>query len=55
MSTKTDRQFRAGRKILPIKLPVRQSDGSVIVQVVDADVRTDKRSRTRREKKAAGR
>jgi hypothetical protein len=40
MSTKADRRARAVRHILPIKVRVRQTDGSVQVQRVDADVRT---------------
>lgn len=42
-STKNYRAFRSMRKILPIKVKVRQPDGSFIVQWVDADVREDKR------------
>jgi hypothetical protein len=44
MSTKAERAARVKRHILPIKILVRQLDGSVRVQVVDADVREDKRS-----------
>lgn len=43
MSTKADRATRAARRILPVKVRVRQPDGSVVVQIVDADVRLDKR------------
>lgn len=39
MSTKADRRGRAQRVILPITVQVRQSDGSVVQQKVDADVR----------------
>lgn len=42
MSTKADRAHRAERKILPIKIPVRQLDGAITVQTVDADVRIRK-------------
>lgn len=45
MSTKEERAFRARRHVLPIKVEVRQPDGSIIVQNVEADVRKDKRSR----------
>jgi hypothetical protein len=44
MSTRAERAFRANRHILPIKVGVRQRDGRVTKQVVDADVRKDKRS-----------
>lgn len=50
MSNKNERAFRASRRILPVKVRVRQADGSVVVQVVDADVREDKR-RSRRKAK----
>jgi hypothetical protein len=43
MSTKAERAARATRHILPIKVRVRQTDGSVDMQTVDADVRQDKR------------
>jgi hypothetical protein len=43
MSTKASRAWRSARHILPIKIRVRQPDGSVQVQIVDADVREDKR------------
>ena len=39
MSTRADRATRASHKVLPIKVKVRQADGSKTVQVVDADVR----------------
>lgn len=45
MSSRADRAFRATRHILPIKVRVRQPNGQVIVQTVDADVREDKRAR----------
>jgi hypothetical protein len=45
MSTRAERAFRATRHIIPIKVKVRQSDGRVVVQTVDADVREDKRAR----------
>ena len=46
MSTKNERAFRAGRHIQPVKIRVRQNtDGSVVVQNVEADVREDKRAR----------
>ena len=45
MSTKSERAFRAGRHIQPVKIKVRQTDGSVVVQNVEADVREDKRAR----------
>lgn len=45
MSTKAERRTRSKHRILPIKVPVRQSDGSVIIQVVDADVRVRKSSK----------
>lgn len=45
MSTKSERAFRSTRLVLPIKHKVRQKDGSVTTQRVDADVRNDKRSR----------
>jgi hypothetical protein len=49
MSTKAERAFRVAHKIQPMKIKVRQSDGSVIVQNVDADIREDKRlARTER-------
>ncbi len=47
MSTKSERAFQAMRHILPIKVEVRQSDGTKMVHVVDADVRTDKRTKRR--------
>ena len=39
MSTKADRAYRSKMCILPIKVRVRQADGSSIVQIVDVDVR----------------
>jgi hypothetical protein len=45
MSTKAEREWRTKHKIIPIKVRVRQADGSVRTQVVDADVREDKRRR----------
>lgn len=43
-STRADRAFRASRRIMPIKLPVRQADGTITYQFVVADVREDKRA-----------
>ena len=43
MSTKADRAFRVARKIQPVKVKVRQPNGSTIIQHVDADIREDKR------------
>lgn len=43
-STKADRAFRANRHIIPIKLPVKQADGTITYQFVVADVREDKRA-----------
>jgi hypothetical protein len=48
MSTKSERAFRAARHIQPIKIEVPQSDGSVAVQHVDADIREDKRRSKKR-------
>lgn len=42
MSTKADRRHRAERRILPVKVQVRQTDGSKRTQIVDADVRVRK-------------
>lgn len=42
-STRSDRAFRANRHLMPIKLPVVQSDGRITFQHVVADVRYDKR------------
>lgn len=42
MSTKADRRHRAERRILPVKVQVRQPDGSKRAQIVDADVRERK-------------
>lgn len=39
MSTRTDRAFRASRRILPIVVFVRQRDGRLDRQVVDTCVR----------------
>ncbi len=39
MSTRAIRAARCARRILPVKVRVRQPDGRVVVQVVDADVR----------------
>lgn len=47
MSTKDERQWRTVRRILPIRVKVRQKDGSYIDQIVDADVREDKRNRSK--------
>lgn len=44
MSTKAERANRAKHHILPIKVNVRQKDGNTVVQIVDADVREDKRN-----------
>jgi hypothetical protein len=43
-STKVGRALRANRHILPIKIKVRQKDGSYIIQIISADVREDKRN-----------
>lgn len=48
MSTKREREYRAANRILPIKIEVRQQDGSKQVQIVDADVREDKREKKRK-------
>lgn len=48
MSTKADRAARCKHHVLPIKIPVRQSDGSTVAQVVSADVRVRKPRRTGR-------
>jgi len=42
MSTKTDRAYRAQNRTLPIKVKVRQTDGTHITQIVDANVRRPK-------------
>jgi len=53
MSTREDRAQRAKHKIQPVKIKVRQTDGSVNVQTVDADVRQDKRGRRHEERHQA--
>lgn len=56
MSTKSDRAWRANRHIIPIKIDVRQKDGSYITQILDADVRVRKAPRAvRRAAKAVDR
>lgn len=45
MSTAKDRAHRCLHRILPIKVRVRQKDGSFIIQVVDSDARIRKPSR----------
>lgn len=45
MSTKAERRQRAKRRIMPIKLKVRQKDGSIVKQTVDADMRVFKPKR----------
>ena len=42
VSTKAERAARCKHHVMPIKIRVRQSDGSTIIQVVSADVRVDK-------------
>jgi len=39
MSTAAERAFRCSRHIMPIKISVKQSDGSRLTQHVDADTR----------------
>lgn len=39
MSTKAERAARASRVVLPIRVRVRQHDGSTVVQRVDASVK----------------
>lgn len=38
-STAADRAYRCSRRVLPIKVRVRQADGSIAVQIVDASVK----------------
>jgi hypothetical protein len=42
-TTKDDRAWRAGRLIIPIKMRVRQTDGSYQTQRVEVSVKADKR------------
>ena len=42
MSTAEERRFRVERRIMPIKVTIKQADGSASVQHVDADVRRGK-------------
>lgn len=44
MSTKEERRFRAQRRIRPIEVTVRQKDGTVVTQWIEADMRQSKRS-----------
>jgi len=44
MSTKAERSNNSKHHILPIKIKIRQPDGSEKVQHVPADVRKDKRT-----------
>lgn len=39
MSNRADRAFRSAHKIIVFKIPVRQRDGRVVLQVGDADAR----------------
>jgi hypothetical protein len=50
MSTKSERAERAKRRIIPIKVPVRQKDGTIDVQTIDADVSVDKRRKRKTDK-----
>lgn len=47
MSTKDERRWRAQRFIHPIRVTVRQKDGTQKEYRIDADVREDKRRRPR--------
>ena len=44
MSTKEERRMRAQRRIRPIEVTVRQKDGTVTVQWIEADMRQRKYS-----------
>lgn len=44
MSTKAERAARAARRIRPIEVTVRQKDGTVVTQWIDADMRQRKHS-----------
>jgi hypothetical protein len=45
MSTREQRHERVIRRIMPVRITVRQADGSYLIQIVDADIRQDKRDR----------
>jgi hypothetical protein len=44
MSTKEERRLRAQRRIRPIEVEVRQKDGTVVTQWIEADMRQRKHS-----------
>ena len=44
MSTKEERAKRAARRIRPIEVTVRQKDGTVVTQWIEADMRQRKHS-----------
>jgi hypothetical protein len=44
MSTKEERRLRSQRRIRPIEVTVRQKDGTVTVQWIEADMRQRKHS-----------
>jgi hypothetical protein len=44
VSTKAERAARAARRIRPIEVTVRQKDGTVTVQWIEADMRQRKHS-----------
>lgn len=44
MSTKEERAARASRRIRPIEVTVRQKDGTVVTQWIEADMRQRKHS-----------
>jgi hypothetical protein len=46
-STKADRAYRSARRILPVKVLVRQLDGSITEQRIDASVKSRNRGGSR--------
>lgn len=51
MSTKAERAERSARRIRPIEVTVRQKDGTVVVQWIEADMRNKgKRNRKKAQK-----
>jgi len=45
MSTKSERNARASRVVLPIKVKVRQRNGVFLTQIIDVSVKTPNRRR----------
>lgn len=54
MSTKEERRFRAQRRIRPIEVTVRQKDGTVVTQWIEADMTDRRQKRTSRPPPGSG-